>query len=375
MDRKQLINALIILVILAIISFFTFKKNLSSWERGNDVEKSKLAENFDVNQVAKLAILTNSGSLKLHKNSNGKWSVAERSDYPVNFTKLSNFLLTLAEIDIIQTPRITKSQLASLQLIMPKKGTNSNDAGTLLTIYNAKGETMLSLLIGEQHFPKQEGDAAPFNVPQADGCYVLKTGSEQVSLINNSLATVNIDPKKWIQKTFFQIPDIVSISLADKENANLWTISRKDLNQPWILADLKKGDKPLPRPMMEATLTFANIAFDDVAPAGKSDFKDAKIVTIKTKRGLVYKIQIIPEGNKFIAKCAVSADLTTPAVKKKESPEEAKKRADLFAKKQELLEKEVNKLKFYTNWEFELPKYKIEKVLKTKSQFYRPADI
>ncbi len=90
MDRKQLINSVIILVILAVISFFMFKKNLSSWERGNDIEKRKLLENFDVNRVAKLVIMTDTESLELHKNSEDKWSVTERSGYPVDFTKLSS---------------------------------------------------------------------------------------------------------------------------------------------------------------------------------------------------------------------------------------------------------------------------------------------
>ncbi len=375
MNRKQLINAVIILVILAVISFFTLKKNLSSWQRGNDIKKSKLVENFDVNKVAKLAILTNSESLELHKKSDGKWAVAERSDYPLNFTKLSNFLLTLAEIDIIQTPRITKSQLASFKLIMPEKGKKNKNAGTLLSIYDKNGNTMLSLLIGEQHFPANE-NANPFEVARADGCYILKTGSEQVALINNPLATIKANPQKWINTTFFQIPDILSLSLADKENKNLWTITRRQgVNQPWQLVGLKVGDKPLVRPMMEATLTFAKITFDDVSPLGNRDFKNAKRVTIKTQRGLVYKIDIIQEGRKFIAKCAISADLQRPAIKKNETPEEASKREQVFAKKEELLDKQLETLKFYSNWAFEFPKYKIEKILKTKSQLYRPAKL
>jgi hypothetical protein len=373
MDRKQLINALIVLVILGVLSFFTFKKNLSSWKRGDDVEKAKLLKNFDVNKVAKFAITTDSDSLELKKNNDGKWCVSERSNYPVNFEKLSNFLLTLAEVDIVQYPRLLKSQFPSLKLVVPEKGKKNSEAGSLLTLSDKEGNTLLSLLIGDLHIPKQT-DPSSFQAVRPDGCYVIKDGSGEVALINNPLSTVNPDPKKWIDKTFISLPDILSVSLSGNDGKELWTIYRSKVNAPWALKGLKKGDKPLPRPMMDATSTFANIAFDDVAPIGDLDFKNAQTVTIETQRGLIYTIKLMKKDKNFIAKCAVSSKVQPDTdSKKKADSKDAEKRAVELAKKKEELEQAVKKESFYTHWLYTFPKYKVEKILKTRKEFYRPA--
>ena len=377
MDRKQLINAVIILVILTVISFFTFKKNLSSWHRGNDIGKKKIVTNFDVNKVAKITIADSSESLTLYKNGDDKWCISERADFPANFEKLSDFLLTLSEINIIQTPRITKAQLPSLKLIMPKKGSNNKETGTTLAIYDKSGKKMLSLLIGEQHFPKQEADPTSFNRPEADGCYILKDGSDQVALINNALSAVNPDPKRWMDKDFFKIDDILAISRKDKQGKTLWTISRDTLKSPWKIAGLEAGEQPLPRPMMEATLAFSKMTFNDVYSLEGKEFKNADTIVINTERGLLYKIQLIPEGNNYIAKCtiAINPDAFTQAPDKKEGLKDKKTEEESLTAKKRLLNKELENLTKYTKWAFELPKYKVEKVLKKRNQFYRPTDI
>jgi len=365
MDKKQLINAVIVLVVLAVLSFFTFKKNFSSWNRGNDVEKVKLLKDFDVNQVAKFAITTDSDSLVLKKNKDDKWCVSERSDYPVDFEKLSNFLLALAEVDVVQYPRLLKSQFPSLKLVPPEKGKKNKEAGSLLTLFDKDGKTLLSLLIGDQHIPKQT-DTASFQVVRPDGCYVIKNDSGEVVLINNPLSTVNSDPERWIDRTFISMPDILSVTLTGSGGKDIWTMYRSKVNAPWVLKGLKKGDRPLPRPMMDATSTFANIAFDDVAPIGDQDFKNSQTVTIATQRGLVYKIQLLAKDKNFIAKCTVSIK-TEPDVKseKAKTPEDAQKKAKL--------EQALKKEKFYTHWIYKFPKYKVEKILKTKKELYRAA--
>jgi hypothetical protein len=376
MDKKQLINAVIVLVVLAVLSFFTFKKNLSSWRRGDDVDKAKLLKNFDVNKVAELTITTDSDSLELKKNKDDKWCVSERAGYPANFSKLSSFLLALTEVDVVQYPRLLKSQFPSLKLLSPEKGKKNSDAGSLLTLSDAEGKTLLTLLIGDLHIPKQD-ETASFQAAQPDGCYVIKDNSGEVALINNPLNTVNTDPKRWIDKTFISIPDIISVTLADAKGKEEWTIYRSKVNAPWALKGLKKGDKPLPRPMMDATSTFANITFDDVSPVGDQKFKDAKTVTITTERGLIYKIHLMAKDKNFIAKCEVSikpeVSISDKAEKKKESPEKTKKSDKKIAEKRAELEKELKKESFYTNWIYTFPKYKVEKILKTKKELYKPA--
>ena len=375
MNKKQLINSLIILVILSVLSFFTFRKHIASWKRGKVVEKAKLIENIDLNNVAKIAITTDSDSLALHKNDNGKWCVKERSDYPANFKKLSDFLVQLTDIDIVNYPHLVKSQFPSLKLVAPEKGKKDDKSGTTLTLSDKNGKILFSLLIGDKHMPQKETATAMYQTIQPDGCYVIIDNSDRAALINNALATVNPDPKKWIERNFFKIPDILSVSLADKTGKELWTIYRTALKAPWALKDIKKDDKPLPRPMMEASSAFANIAFDDVLSADTQDFTKAETVTIKTVRGLVYKIKIMPEDKKYVAKCAISIDPESFDIKpaKDEKPEDTKKREANIAKKKALLQKELEKQQIYTQWVYKFPKYKIEKVLKTKKELYRPA--
>ena len=376
MDKKQLINAVIILVILMIISFFTFKKNIASWHRGNDINKKKLVTNLDVNKVAKITITDNSATLTLHKNSDDKWCVANRNDYPANFEKLSDFLLALTDTNVIQTPRITKTQLPSLKLVMPQEGSDKKDTGTAVTMYDKSGKKLLSFLIGDRHYPKQEEDPTSFNRPEADGCYVLKEGTNQVALVDNSLSVANPDPKQWIDKNFFKIPDIVSVSRTDSKGNELWRISRGSLKAPWEIANRTLDEQPLPRPMMEATSAFSNMTFNDILPIKNEDFKDADTITVVTAEGFIYKIKVAPQGNNFIAKCTISIN---PSVLNqnsgKDNSKETSNHQESLTAKKRLLTKKLDTLKKYTNWAFELPKYKVEKVLKKRDQFCKIANL
>jgi len=369
MNKKQLTNSVIVLVVLAVIAFFTMKKDSRTWQSTNEFEKQKLFENLDVNRVEEFIITTDFEKLELKKSEKGKWEVKNRSEYPANFTKLSNFLLSLKELVVVQEPRLIKNQFGTLKLEKPVSGNENKNAGSLLELKDRDGKTMLSLIVGQQHFPKQENSA--FQNPQPDGCYVLIEGTDKPALITDPLDIVNPDPTKWIDPDFIRMSDILSLTLKESDGKEIYRIYRTDLKSPWILAGIKEGEIPLPRPMRDATSTFERISFDDVLPSKDIDFKDAKTAVIETAQGIIYDIRLLKKDKKVFAKLAISAKATSKIPQKDVTPEELKKAEEKAINDLEKLKKTIEKQFFFTKWVYEFPSYKIDKVLKDKVDFYK----
>ncbi len=372
MNKKQLINAIIVLVVLGVISFFVFNKDTSSWQRGNTIEKQKLLKDFDVNKVAKFAITTDSDSLELAKDNDQKWKVVNRNGYPANFAKLSDFLLKLNNLDVAQYPRLLKSQFNSLKLIAPEKGTKDKDTGSLLTLSDKNNNVILSLIIGEQHFPKQNNNAS-YQMVRPDGCYVLIEGTDTPALVTDPLSIIDPDPQKWLDKDFITIPDMLSITLNGSDGKKKWKIYRNGIKKSWTLEGLKKGEKLYPRQMYDATSMFKKIYFDDVSPASEVELKDTQSVILESASGLIYNIKLLVKDKKVFAKIEISAKLASKMTPMKDvTPEAIKKQEEELQAKMEKIKKRLAEENLYTHWLYEFPTYKISKVLKERKNFYKP---
>ncbi len=370
MNRKQLINAIIVLVVLGVVSFFTFRKDASKWERGDDVEKKKLIENLDVNAVAKLAIITDKDSLEIVKGEKG-WKVLNREGYPANFEKLSNLLLSLKNLEIAQYPRVMKSQFGAMKLISPVYGKENRDAGILLQLSDKNNKPITSLVLGELHFQEKENNDS-YKTVRPDGRYLRLRDSDKPALVTNPLSNADPDPKSWLDNKFIKITKSISVQLSGSDGKKKWRIYRKNINEPWVLEGIKKGEKPLPRQMLDATSAFEKISFEDVSLAAEAELKGTQDVTIETEEGIVYTIKLLVKEKKVFAKFAISGKATTfKPMNRNETDKE--KREKEFKDKMDKLKAEIEKEHFYTKWLYEFSIYKIEKILKERKDLFKPA--
>ncbi len=71
-------------------------------ERRRTTIGQKLLPNLAVNDIAQITIQSGTNELNLAKRDN-LWRVRERGDYPANFSQISDLLLKLADLKIVQT--------------------------------------------------------------------------------------------------------------------------------------------------------------------------------------------------------------------------------------------------------------------------------
>src|SRR5678815_834745 len=83
----------------------------------------KLLGDFQVNDVTHIVLKQGTNELNLARKD--IWRVRERNNYPANYSEISDFLLKLRDLKIVQTEKVGPSQLSRLSLTA---GPGSNTA-------------------------------------------------------------------------------------------------------------------------------------------------------------------------------------------------------------------------------------------------------
>jgi hypothetical protein len=124
MNRKQLAILLVLVVVVGGAGLLTWKKQKAAQSSGNAGVGKKLLPDFPVNDVAHISIRQGSDAVSLVKKDD-VWKVAERHDYPANFSSISEFLLKLRDLKAGQVEQAGPSQMPRLQLAANGQGTNA----------------------------------------------------------------------------------------------------------------------------------------------------------------------------------------------------------------------------------------------------------
>src|SRR6516162_4601785 len=123
MNRKQFIILLVFVVVLGIAGLKIYNQQNSTHSEGSPGIGKKLLGDFPVNDVAHIALKQGTNELNLIKKDD-LWRVRERNGYPANFSEISDFLLKVKDLKIVQSEKVGPSQLQRLWLT-PGPGTNS----------------------------------------------------------------------------------------------------------------------------------------------------------------------------------------------------------------------------------------------------------
>src|SRR6185437_1220918 len=125
MNRKQFGILIVLLIVLGGAGWLVKQARDRAAGAGEQGAGQKLVgESFPINEVTHISIRQGANELNLIK-KNDLWRVSERYDYPANFSAISDFLLKLRDLKVIQSEVIGASQLPRLQLAPPGSGTNS----------------------------------------------------------------------------------------------------------------------------------------------------------------------------------------------------------------------------------------------------------
>lgn len=383
MSKKSVITLWIIAVLLGSgVALLKFRKHDTGEAKTQRSRGQTLLESFPAADVAKIQIKGFEESVTLEKKDKN-WVVAERADYPANVATVNTLLRTVEEVKINNAIEAGPSygKRFGIDLIATSKA----DHGTELTFLNAKNENIKTLFLGKQ---SEGGGRFIQNSADTSGIYVT----------SESFPTATADPKAWLDDSFLKVEKIksISVSAAGKPEQLDWKLSRVTETAEFTLEgaqDSEKLDAAATSPI-KSLLSMAR--FQDVGPTAEvatlEKAADRRVATIETVDGFTYVITLAvkakadkpdapkpedgppPQEDAYNMAVKVTATLAKERTKAAdEKPEDAKAKDEEFQTKIKALEEKLKTEQAFQNNVFEVSKYTIDSLLKSRADLLSKA--
>jgi len=372
MNRKQFVILIVLGVVIGSLGIYVSRRNAASYQSsGEGGAGKKLLPDFPINDVAHIGIREGTNQLNLVRQDDA-WTVRERYGYPANFQEISDLLRKLWDLKVVQTEQVGPSQYARLELTKPGAGTNS---GTLLEFKDKSDKTIKAVLLGKKHMRKSE-NPSPFGGADGfpDGRYLMVMGgAKDVAVVSDALSEAEAKPDRWLNKDFFKIEKLKTVSVASTNATNSWKLTRETENGPLSLADPGPGellDAGKSSPVGSA-LSFPSFT-DVVSPETKPEEMgmDKPIVAkIETFEGFTYTITIgtkTNDDNSYL-RMSVAGDFPRERTAgKDEKPEDKEKLDKEFKEKTSKLDEKLKQEKGFEKWTYLVSKWTVDPLLKSR---------
>ena len=367
MNRKQLTLLIVLAVVLGGLGWLAYKKRMDAYQDSMAQMGAQLFPNFPINDVERVTIKASTNEINLLKKDE-IWTMGERDNYPANWNNISDFLRRVYDLKVARPMKIGPSRLAPLQLLPPEKG------GTYVEFKDKNGKVIKSLTLGAKHMKEAPADSQFGGGAWPDGRYVMAgTNLNAVALVQEAFSTIEGKPEDWLNKDWFKVEKLKSISVVTTNSTNNWTISRETETGEWKLAEAKPGEVLDASKSSGAGTVFSSPTFNDVATGAASGVtgldKPLVTATLEAFDGEVYTARI---GNKvgddsYYFQLAVVGNFPSERVPGKDEKPEDKDRLDKefkdkLAKSQEKLKTE----KAYEKWTYVVSKWTVDPLLKER---------
>lgn len=372
MNRKQLAILLVLVIVLGGAGLVLRKKQSASWTGGDPSIGKKPLSDLAVNDVTHLAIKHDASEVNLVKKDD-LWRVRERNDYPANYSEISDFLLKVRDVKVVQSEKVGASRLGRLSLA---SGAGA-DSALVVDFKGQNDRTLKSLLLGKKHMKKgdrasQFGEMGEEGWP--DGRYVrVGADSDRVLLISDALANIEPKPDQWLNKDFFKIEKVRSIAVAFPAATNSWKLTRDTETADWKLADAKPGEQLDSSKASGVINPLSSPSFSDVLASAKPEetgMVKPIVVTAETFDNFTYTLKVGQKTNDNfpLAMTVTAQPAKERVVGKDEKPEDKAKLDNEFKENQKKLEEKLAQEKGYEKWVYLVSTWTVDPLLKERSQ-------
>ena len=350
MKNKQLLIAIVVLVVLGAAVIFTKEDSGKSSSSGESTQPTnQVIKTLDATELASITLTDSDGSVTVDQ-VDGEWSVTDRDGFPANFSNIQSLVDTVTELKILAKQKVGKSQLGRFELNDPAPD-DAKDAGTKLELKDADGNVLHSILFGKET-QGQADPSSPFG-PSGTGRYVL-VPPNTVGEINETLSSdLKTSPADWLHKEdFLKVEKIKSITITQPNEADSWTLTHIKEGDDMALSDAKPEEKLDSSKANSAGRVLGSPSFDDIASKSakpeETGMDKAVTATIDTFEGYNYVVKMAKKDDENYMSLAASgtrlaqADETAPRTPQ---PDESNPRAQAKDEKPEdaeRLDKEHN---------------------------------
>ncbi len=369
MNLKQLGILIVAVVIIGGAGLMLRNRQQSSWTGGGAEVGKKLLGDFPLNDVAHISVQHGTNELNLVKKDDF-WRVRERGNYPANFSQISELLLKLRDLKIVQTEDIGPSQLARMELA---RGQGSNSA-VVAEFNDSSDKAIRTLLLGKMHMKKSPTPSqmeGPDGFP--DGRYVeVGTNSQQVALISDPLENLDANPDQWLNKDFFKVEKPKLIEVDFQVATNSWKLTRETEAGDWKLANTNAGEELDSAKLAGVTSPFSSPSFSSVLPGGKlneTGTNKPTVVKIETFDGFNYTVNVGEKTNDdYFVTLAVAKPAAPRVAGKDEKPEDKARQDKEFADAQQKSTDKLKQEQAFQQWTYLVPSWTLDPVLKQRSE-------
>jgi hypothetical protein len=367
MNRKSFLVLLGLVVVLGGAGLALFWQDLSAWRSTSARIGSKPFAKLPVNDVAQIRMVDGKGEATVAL-KDGRWVVRQRRDYSANYQDVSDLLVKLPDLKVVQTETVGASLLPRLNLVQPGKDAKSADAaGTMLELSDKGGKLIGSLLLGKKVI-KTEDSPLPIKQEIPVGRYVLSSGNQNVLVISDALRSAEARPELWLAKDFFKVERIKSLT-ASGDGAP-WKITRSEEYGQWKFAE--GGGQLDASPAVAAVNALAALAFTDVAPEVKVDgLEKTRTIVAETFDNLTYTIRLAKkaDGGDYYLSFAVNGDPPRERTPEKgEKPADKERLDKQFAESAKKLDARLKLEKGLAAWTYVVAGKTLEPLLKDRAQ-------
>ncbi len=370
MNRKQLGILLVLVVVVGGAGLIISKKRNQARSAGNVGIGQKVFATLPVNDVTHVRISEGTNELNLVKKDDA-WRVAERSDYPANFSQLSEFMRKARDLKAVQSEQIGPSQLGRLKLAIGQ-GTN---APTVVE-FKSGDKVVGTLLLGKMHMSARGGQSQFGGMEGGwpDGRYVATTPNPtSMALVSETFDNVEAKPESWLNKDLFRVEKPRSIEVVFPEATNSWKLTRESESADWKLADAKEGEKLDSAMTAGVTYPFSSVSFNDVIrgdAVSASGTNQPTLINIETFDGFSYAVKVGAKTNEaFPLVVSVKADfLKERKAAEGEKPEDKEKLDKEFHDAQQKLADKLKQEQSVQGWTYLVSTWSVEPVLKARHE-------
>jgi hypothetical protein len=369
MKKKHLVLLLAVAIVVGLAGVYFQISKSAGWS--DSKTDRTIFQNLAVNDTTKIQIRSAPATVTLEKSGN-EWRVAERDDYPADFTKIRDLIKTLWELKAGQEMQLGQSQLGRLKVIAPGQGA---ETGIEIDLKGEKEKQIASLIIGKS---VDRSDAA--TGAAASGRFVYNPAvKDRVYLVSESFFSVDpVSVGSWLDKTFIAPGELKQVDQAAWSNNLGWKVVRDNLKADWHLEDLQAGetlDKAFAQSLSTFAPTFVDVRPTSVAP-DETGLKDPFKISVKTVDGFTYDFLLGKEGpekTRYL-QFSVSADLASARTPDpNESADDKKKKDEEFDKKNASLKERLEKEKRLEKWVYLVPDWNLEQILKRRNEIVSKA--
>lgn len=245
----------------------------------------------ELNTVTALSVRRGSATpaVTVHEHG-GRWTVAERGDYPADVSKLRKLLLALGDARIIEEKT---SNPANFPIIGVEDPSLPGAAGGEISVAARDGKhaVIVGKPVGEGNFARRAGENTSYSVEPG--------------------ISFESEPRYWIESRLIDIAAGGIQSIEVKPAAGPAYTIRRDTaaGGNFTLDGVPPGRKAAdPAALAPSPTTYSGLTADDVAPLGDIDFSKAAVATVTLSDGNVITMTGTTSGDKHWIQVKASKD-------------------------------------------------------------------